>query len=38
VNNSVFSVLEDADGNRWFGTRRFGLSRYDGTSFTTFSE
>ena len=38
VNNSVFSVLEDRDGSLWFGTRGVGLSRYDGTSFATFSE
>jgi ligand-binding sensor domain-containing protein len=38
VNNSVFSALEDRDGNLWFGTRGLGLSRYDGASFTTMSE
>jgi ligand-binding sensor domain-containing protein len=38
VNNSVRSILEDKDGNLWFGTRSFGLSRFDGKTFTTFSE
>jgi ligand-binding sensor domain-containing protein len=38
VNNAVFSILEDKDGNIWFGTRWFGLSRFDGKSFTTFSQ
>ena len=38
VNNSVFSILEDKDGNLWFGTRWVGLSRFDGKSFTTFSQ
>ncbi|MBK8370821.1 MAG: hypothetical protein IPL20_05480 [Saprospiraceae bacterium] len=38
MNNSVRSILEDKDGNLWFGTRCFGLSRFDGKTFTTFSE
>lgn len=38
VNNSVRSILEDHEGNLWFGTRWFGLSRFDGKIFTTFSE
>jgi len=38
INNSVRSILEDKDGNLWFGTRSFGLSRFDGKTFTTFSE
>ncbi|MBK8080048.1 MAG: hypothetical protein IPK25_07050 [Saprospiraceae bacterium] len=38
INNSVRSILEDKDGNLWFGTRCFGLSRFDGKTFTTFSE
>ncbi len=38
VNNSVRSIIEDKDGNLWFGTRWFGLSRFDGKIFTTFSE
>ena len=38
VNNSVHSILEDKDGNLWFGTRWYGLSRFDGKTFTTFSE
>ena len=38
VNNSVVSVLEDQAGNLWFGTKGFGLSRYDGKTFRTFSQ
>ena len=38
ANNSVFSILEDSAGHLWFGTRGFGLSRYDGRSLTTYSE
>ena len=37
VNNSVMSILEDKQGNLWFGTRGFGLSRFDGKTFITFS-
>jgi ligand-binding sensor domain-containing protein len=36
--NSVFSVVEDKDGNLWFGTRNVGLFRFDGKSFVNFSE
>ncbi len=29
ANNTVFSILEDSDGNLWFGTDGGGVSRYD---------
>ncbi|MFV0376937.1 MAG: two-component regulator propeller domain-containing protein [Mangrovibacterium sp.] len=35
ANNSVRSVLQDADGYLWFGTLN-GLSRYDGQRFANF--
>jgi ligand-binding sensor domain-containing protein len=35
---SVFSLVEDKDGNIWIGTRNVGLFRYDGKSFVNFSE
>jgi ligand-binding sensor domain-containing protein len=38
VNDSVKSILEDKNGNVWFGTRGFGLSRYDGNTFNSFLE
>ena len=38
VNNAVMSVLKDKNGNLWFGTKWFGLSRFDGKTFTTFSQ
>ena len=34
----VFCMLEDSKGNIWFGTRNTGLYKYDGASFTDFSE
>ena len=34
----IFSISEDRAGNLWFGTRGFGLCRYDGKAFTSFSE
>lgn len=36
--NGVFSIVEDKDGNIWLGTRNIGLCRFDGTTFTSFSE
>jgi ligand-binding sensor domain-containing protein len=32
--NIVFSILEDANGNLWFGTVGGGVSRYDGETFS----
>lgn len=34
-NNQVQSIQEDKSGNIWFGTGLFGVSRFDGKSFTT---
>lgn len=34
--NTVLCITQDANGFMWFGTR-FGLSRYDGNSFTSFN-
>ena len=31
-------MLEDKNGNIWFGTGGWGAYRYDGTSFTNFRE
>lgn len=36
--NAVWSVLEDKAGNIWVGTRNTGLCRFDGKTFTSFSE
>jgi ligand-binding sensor domain-containing protein len=38
INNDIWSILEDNAGNLWIGTRNTGLSRYNGKTFTTFSE
>ena len=32
------SVRIDKNGNLWFGTKFVGLSKYDGKTFTTFSQ
>lgn len=37
-NYSVWSMLEDKEGDIWIGTRNCGLYRYDGNGFTKFSE
>jgi ligand-binding sensor domain-containing protein len=34
----VWCIIEDRAGNIWFGTRNTGLYRYDGKTFTGFSE
>lgn len=34
----VYSMLEDRNGNIWFGTRNCKLYRYDGQNFIAFSE
>ncbi len=36
--NSVFCIIQDREGNIWFGTRNTGLCRYDGKIFTDFTE
>jgi ligand-binding sensor domain-containing protein len=35
---AVYSVLKDKKGNVWFGTQAQGVCRYDGKSFTWFTE
>lgn len=37
-NTSIYSLAEDKAGNIWIGTRNCGLYRYDGKTFTAFSE
>ena len=36
--NGVFCILEDAKGNIWVGTRNTEICRFDGKTFTSFSE
>lgn len=36
--NSVLSILEDKDGNLWFGTNSGGVTRYDGRTFINYTE
>jgi len=36
--SGVISILEDSRGNLWFGTIRGGASKYDGVSFTHYTE
>lgn len=35
---AVYSILKDKKGNLWFGTQAQGVCRYDGKSFTWFTE
>ncbi len=34
----VWSLIEDKDGNLWFGRDGFGVCKFDGTSFTHFTK
>lgn len=34
----VYSIFKDSNGNIWFGTSNLGVCRFDGKSFTWFSE
>lgn len=38
TDDMIFSMTEDKDGNIWFATRRHGACRYNGKSFTSFTE
>jgi ligand-binding sensor domain-containing protein len=38
VNDALMSMLQDKAGHVWFGAKWFGLSRYDGKTFKTFSQ
>lgn len=35
---AVYSHLKDSKGNLWFGTQSMGVCRFDGTTFTWFTE
>jgi ligand-binding sensor domain-containing protein len=37
-NNGIWTILEDQSGDLWIGTRNTGLYRYDGETFTKFSD
>jgi ligand-binding sensor domain-containing protein len=37
-NYGVWTIIEDRAGNIWFGTRNTGLYKYDGKTFTGYSE
>ena len=36
--NHVMCMITDKEGNIWFGTRNTGLCRYDGKTFTNYSD
>lgn len=38
TNDDTWTILEDKTGNLWVGTRNTGLYRFDGKTFTNFSE
>jgi ligand-binding sensor domain-containing protein len=35
--NPIYSMIQDKIGNIWFGTGKYGLVRYNGSSFTNFN-
>ncbi|MDP6778426.1 MAG: two-component regulator propeller domain-containing protein, partial [Candidatus Latescibacteria bacterium] len=37
ANNEVSAILQDRDGDLWFGTRYGGVSRYDGQEWQTYT-
>jgi ligand-binding sensor domain-containing protein len=38
TDDMIFSMYEDKAGNLWFATRRHGACRFDGKSFTSYSD
>lgn len=38
LNLGIWMILEDRTGNLWVGTRETGLYRYNGKTFTNFTE
>jgi len=36
-NNNIWCILEDKNGNTWFGTDRGGASCYNGKTFTSYT-
>jgi len=38
VDNDLLSVTIDNNGNKWIGTSKFGLVKFDGEKFTTFNK
>ncbi|MDO8368624.1 MAG: two-component regulator propeller domain-containing protein [Saprospiraceae bacterium] len=38
ISDAVYCMFEDRSGNIWFGTPQKGVCRYDGTTFTYFTE
>ena len=37
ANNNVAGIAIDAQGNKWFATNGGGVSKFDGTNWTTFN-
>lgn len=38
TDDMIFSITEDKGGNLWFATRRHGACKFDGKTFTSFTE
>ena len=38
INNDIWAVVVDHDGNKWLGTVKYGLIKFDGDTFTVFNK
>ena len=38
IDNDLWAVVVDHDGNKWLGTLKYGLIKFDGDTFTVFNK